>query len=57
MSKLEELGQLKDALKTVSEIAYKASVAAFNASEDADDAYDAALRAYKDELLKWENEE
>jgi|TARA_B110000908_G_C9854007_1_gene271146 hypothetical protein len=52
VTKLEELERLKDALKTVSEIAYKASVAAFNASEDADDAYDAVLRAYKDELEK-----
>lgn len=52
MTKLEELKQLKNALKTVSEIAYKTSVAAFDASEDADDAYDAALRAYKDELEK-----
>ena len=52
MTKLKELEQLKDAPKAVSEIAYKASVAAFNASEDADDAYDAVLRAYKDELEK-----
>ena len=57
MSKLEELEQLMDALKTVSEIAYKTSVAAFNASEDADDAYDASMQAYKAALLKWAAEQ
>lgn len=57
MTKLEELEQLMDALKTVSEIAYKTSVAAFNASEDADDAYDASMQAYKAALLKWAAEQ
>lgn len=56
MTKLEELKARKDMLKIAADNAYHHSVAAFSASEDADEAYDAALQTYQD-ALKREAEE
>lgn len=55
MTKLEELKARKEILKIAADLAYHHSVAAYDAAEDADDAYDAALRAYQNELKRGDN--
>lgn len=52
MTRLEELKARKDMLKIAADNAYHHSVAAYDAAEDADEAYDAALQAYQDELRR-----